>query len=174
MAAASGDANELHPARITAAYPGFPDQRAALHVSGDAGIGMPVTWISEAHARIAPTYTYRFDQATPMLKALGVGAIHASEIPYVFGTLPKKASLSRKDMLWVGGLHTAWQVSERMQERWLSFATDETPDGGDTVHWPQYDTLQRATLIVSHDDSVVSDPYAERREAWGNKVMSFQ
>lgn len=153
---------------ITAAYPDFPTQKGAIQISGDAGIGMPVTWVAQAHASVAPTYVYRFDQATPLLKLSKIGATHASEIAYVFGTLPDRARLNRQQSLWFGGLTTARSVSQRMQDRWLSFAA-----ANHDPSWPEYDLADRATLIMNKRDIVAFDPLASRRIAWGMKPIGF-
>lgn len=155
-------------AQIVSAYPRWPSRRAAINVSSDAGIRMPVTWIAEAHSAIAPTFVYRFDQATPFLKLAGLGAIHASELAYVFGNVPRHPRLNKRQMVWLGGTRRARRVSERLQGHWLTFAARSNPN------WPLYTRDERQTLIVDGRDEVRADPDRRQRQAWGDEVTSFR
>lgn len=158
---------DIDPQRIYQAYPDFPGQRGAIQISSDAGIGMPVIWIAEAHARRAPTFAYRFDQATIALRAAGLGAVHASELPYVFGTVPGHPTLNRRQLVWLGARRSAQRVSDRMQAQWLHFAQQGRPT------WPAYSIKSRSTFVFDRADSLQRDPFAERREAWGSQPISF-
>lgn len=153
--------------RIRAAYPGYPRRSAAIHISSDAGIGMPVSWMADAHARVAPTHVYRFEHATPMLRLMGLGAMHASDIPYVFGTLPARQKLDRQDAIWLGGLGSAKRVSANMQSEWLHFARSGAP------RWPRYDSDRRATMVFGSHAELMFDPTETARSAWGSRVLRF-
>jgi len=155
-------------AQLASAYPAFPKQKGALQISSDAGIRMPVTWIAESHANVAPTHVYRFDQATPMLKLIGLGAIHASELAYVFGTIPKPGPLNRRQAIWLGGRTSARKVSQRVQSLWTAFANSGV------ASWPQYGPHDRETLIIAKRDRVECDPHRTQRLAWGDRVISFR
>ena len=158
--------------QITAAYKDYPKQKGAMEISRDAGFRMPSIWVAEAHSRFAPTFMYRFDTATPLMKLLGIGASHATELPYVFGNLPDK--VRNKDISFkLGGLREAHEISARMQAHWLAFACSSdpsTPDGA----WPHYDETTRATLIINTKDVVENDPEGEIRRAWGEEVIGFK
>lgn len=158
---------DIHPERILAAYPEFPKRSAALQVSSDAGIGMPVQWLAAAHARHADTFVYRFDQATPLMRLLRLGAVHASELPYVFGTIPRKVRLNRRQAMWLAGRRAATQVSDRMQGYWLDFINHTRPG------WQQFDAEQRATRIIGRRDRDADDPSKRQRTAWGDRVVQF-
>ncbi len=166
--------------RITGAYPGYPRRRAPAEISRDAGFRMPSIWLAEAHSRFAPTWMYRFDHATPLLRVTGIGATHAAELAYVFGSF---APWGRDLVFRLGGRAEAEQVSRRMQARWLAFAHGRAPDvpapeaseaGSAAVEWPVYDESNRSTLIIDRDDAVVLDPDAEIREAWGPEILAFR
>ena len=49
--------------RITAAYPGYPDEAACIRLGGDFAFGTAAWQIAEAHSLHAPTYRYRYDYA---------------------------------------------------------------------------------------------------------------
>ncbi|GLK17384.1 carboxylesterase/lipase family protein [Herbiconiux flava] len=163
--------------RIEAAYPRFPHHRTPAELSRDAGFRMPGIWLASAHSRVAPTWMYRFDHSTPALSLLGIGATHGAEIAYVFGTL----GIGRRDPSFrLGGLAEARHLSEAVQRRWLSFASEGEPAGLSTLEagdpapaWPRYDEERRATLLFDHGERVADDPDAAIREAWGDATISF-
>ncbi|MDH6531960.1 para-nitrobenzyl esterase [Aurantimicrobium minutum] len=166
-------------ADIIAAYPEFPKQKGAMEISRDAGFRMPSIWVAEAHSRVAPTWMYRFDQAPPLMKLLGIGASHATELPYVFGTLPDKLSEKKALQFRLGGLKEAKEISRRIMARWLSFARTTNPvttdtDTGLELSWPGYDEHTRTTLIINGTDTIENDPDGEIRKAWGEEILGFK
>ena len=165
---AEGYASANAISRVRAAYPEFPAERAAMQISTDAGIRMPAVWLASAHSAVAATYMYRFDHSTPVLKALGYGAAHATELPYVFGTIDTVRRFPGAGLMWLGGLSQARDVSREIRRRWLKFAD------GDLKDWPAYDTEKRSTQIFDRGVSSVSDPGATTRNAWGDAPISFR
>ncbi|QBJ96619.1 carboxylesterase/lipase family protein [Rhodococcus sp. ABRD24] len=158
-------------ARIESAYSGLATKSDAMGLTRDFGFRLPTLWIVEAHSQYAPTWLYRFDYATPMLKALKIGATHATELPYVFGNIahgPKEITYK------LGGLSTGRKVSARMQQRWLAFAKYAVPVGLDgEPQWDAYNRENRATLVIDKHDTVVRDLDGPLREAWGEQVIAF-
>jgi para-nitrobenzyl esterase len=171
IAADHPDASHEKLAEIISSYPDISKSKAALAISRDAGFRMPSLWIAEAHSRHSPTWLYRFDQATPMLKAARVGATHATDLPYVFGNF---GTINFDPTFWLGGRKTAMEISGRIQRRWLAFATHGVPAAIDgSKHWPPYEETKRLTLVIDSTDVVSSDPDRELRETWGDRVMGF-
>lgn len=172
--ALADDRPDLEPeliAGIVAAYPDITKSSGAMALSRDAGFRMPVVWVAEAHSAHSPTWVYRFDHATPILRAARIGAGHATELPYVFGNF---GTLGRDPTFWLGGRKTASEISGRMQRRWLAFVHHGVPAALDgSAHWPPYEESQRLTLMLDAHDAVVPDPDGEMREAWGSQVMGF-
>jgi para-nitrobenzyl esterase len=151
--------------RILAAYPGLPLSRG-VRVATDIAFRMPALWVAAGHAAIAPTYLYRFDFAPPLLRLTGVGAAHATELPYVWGEF---RGVPRDPSFLLGGRRPARAVSKRMRGRWTAFAHDGVPGAG----WPAYDTDGRASLVIGREDRVVADLDAALRAGWGEQVLSF-
>ncbi|ARJ04787.1 carboxylic ester hydrolase [Cnuibacter physcomitrellae] len=162
-----GDAAE----RIEGAYPHYPRRRTPSELSRDAGFRMPSIWLATAHSRVAPTRMYRFDHATPMLKLLGIGATHGAELAYVWGNF----EVAPKDPTFrLGGRKEAHRLSESIRHRWTAFASSGTPSAGEGApEWPLYDESTRSTLIFDRGETVVDDPDAEVRSAWGDEVIGF-
>ncbi len=172
--AVAADHPEMPPERIaeiTSAYPDLSTTRGALAMSTDAAFRMPSHWVADAHSRHTRTWMYRFDQATPMLKAARVGAGHATELPYVFGNF---GTLNHDPTFWLGGRKTAMEVSGRVMRRWLAFAEHGVPAALDgSKHWPPYREATRTTLLIDDTDRVVDDPDHNLYSAWGDQVVGF-
>ncbi|QBJ97864.1 carboxylesterase/lipase family protein [Rhodococcus sp. ABRD24] len=161
----------LRLAEIVAAYPDSTKPRGALAISRDAAFRMPALWVADGHSRHSPTWMYRFDHATPILKAARVGAGHATELPYVFGNF---GTLNVDPTFWLGGRKAAVDVSGRMQRRWLAFTRYAVPAALDgSKHWAPYTEESRSTLLIDSRDRLVADPDQALRVAWGDEVMGF-
>ena len=146
---------------ILKAYPAATDAEAlesAAALASDQFIGYTTwKWI-EAHRQTgrAPVYRYIFDRTIPIepdriangmpVTARDIGARHAGEIEYVFGTLVP--SLPK----------VPWEASDRrlsdaMTTYWSNFARAGDPNGGGLPAWPRYDRGQR----VLHLDETIRD-----------------
>lgn len=158
-------------AQVGSAYAGLSTKSKGLGVARDVGFRMPTVWLVEGHSAVAPVYLYRFDWATPMLKLLGIGATHATDVPYLWGNLiagPKDITFK------LGGLRAGKTISAHMQERWLSFVASGTPEGlPGEPEWAPYTAETRATLVIDKQDRLVDDLDGDLRTAWGNEVLSF-
>ncbi|OAK53714.1 carboxylesterase/lipase family protein [Rhodococcoides kyotonense] len=158
-------------AEIMSAYPDRSKPAGALAMSRDAGFRMPSLWIADAHSRHAPVWMYRFDHATPMLRAARIGAGHATELPYVFGNF---GTLNRDPTFWLGGRKSATAVSARIMKRWVAFARHGVPATLDGAkHWAPYTEPTWSTLVIDSQDQLVDDPDSAMRAAWGDKVLGF-
>ncbi|WP_063039282.1 carboxylesterase/lipase family protein [Nocardia grenadensis] len=158
-------------AEITAVYPDLAKPRGALAMSTDAAFRMPALWVADGHAQHSRTWMYRFDHATPMLRAARVGAGHATELPYVFGNF---GTFDHDPTFWLGGRKQAAEVSGRMMRRWLAFAAHGVPAALDgSKHWPPYHPESRDTLLIDSIDRVVPDPEGDLLTAWGERAVGF-
>ncbi|GAA2446241.1 carboxylesterase/lipase family protein [Agromyces soli] len=171
MAAERPDAELPSRAQVLDAYEGVRHRALGLGIARDIGFRMPTVWAAEGHARIAPVHLYRFDRTTPMLELLGIGATHASELPYLWGELDG----GRKDPTFLlGGRRRGREVSRRMQERWTAFAHGRSPDAAGAPDWSRYDAEGRATLVIDAEDRIVPDLDGELRRGWGDEVLAFR
>jgi para-nitrobenzyl esterase len=176
-------------AQVGSAYVGMRLKAKGLGVARDLGFRMPTVWLAEGHSQVSAVYLYRFDWATPMLRLLGIGATHATELPYLWGNLisgPKDITFK------LGGLSTGRQLSRRMQARWRAFIAGHEPNTDSSVPWPAYHpataeqpaeteragadraaATTRATLVIDATDHLEYDLDRELRLAWGDEVLSF-
>jgi para-nitrobenzyl esterase len=140
--------------RLLAAY-----SQNLVNIGGDHAFFWPAIGIAQGHAAIAPTWMYRYDYASRLLRLTGFGATHASELIPMFGELDSTAA---RIMTVLGGRASLRAVSDRMQNHWLHFARHGTP----AADWPTYDPGRRQTLIIDQTDRLEDDPRAGRRRAW--------
>ncbi|MGV7570897.1 carboxylesterase family protein [Mycobacterium kansasii] len=141
--------------RALAHYPDYPGAAALTRLAADCFFVRPTVGVAEAHARHAPTYLYRLDYAPVLLRLIGMGAIHATDVPMVFGCdMPAIQALT---IIGRGGYRA---MSERIQDSWAQFAYDGTPG------WPAYDADQ-AVFVFDHPDSrVVPRLHSATWRAW--------
>ena len=145
--------------RILAAYPHYPHPDACVQFGGDMIFNTAAWQIAEAHAKLAPTYVYRYDFAPRTLHWTGLGATHATELLAVFGIYR-----SRVGAVLTAGVdqRAAVKVSHQVQTRWHEFASTGVP--GDD--WPVYNSIDRPVLVFDRHTHVEYDPHPHRREAW--------
>ncbi len=149
----------------------YRGKRRGTSIASDVGFRMPSVWFAEGHCRVAPVYLYRFDYSTPIMKLLLVGAAHATELPYVWGTLgaPKDVTLK------LGGARPAKALSKRIRTRWTNFAATAKPAGpAGEPDWTPYQEADRACLVMDRTDRLVYDADARIRAAWGSDVLHFR
>jgi len=108
-----------------------------------------------------PTYVYQFDRGIPDHPE--IGAVHASEVPYVFGALgqqrPMRLNYQAAD----------YAISKAMQEYWTNFAKTGNPDSKGLPAWPPYQPDTRRILQFTDNGPVAGsnlrgaqcDVYAE-------------
>ncbi len=79
-------------------------------------------------------WLYHFTRISPGARHLRIGATHAVELPYVFGTLADarpRAFYDRRDRA----------LSDQMMRYWVAFASSGNPNAGeDLPAWPEYRT----------------------------------
>ena len=112
--------------------------------------------IRHAEARAAgggTTWAYRFDRPSPADNG-GLGAAHAVEIPYVFGTahLPSARPLA--------GDTPSADVVATAHGVWVAFVRDGDPG------WAPYTAETRTTGVLTEQLTVVDDPDGAERAAW--------
>ncbi len=156
--------------QVSGAYRGRSSAKS-MGISRDLAFRMPALWIAEAHSRRAPVHLYRYDWATPLFRVLGIGATHATELPYVWGN-PASTKLDISYRL--GGRKTGAKVRRRMQQRWLGFAAGGDPVADSPALWQPYTTDGQHSLLIGAEDTAVTELDRNLLRAWGSDVLSFR
>ena len=115
--------------------------------------------VAEAQSAHAPTYMYLFTWQSPNGR---LGACHAIELPFVFGTFD--APLARLS----GDAPEARALSEKVQDAWLSFAKTGKPEAAGLPEWPAYNTARRATMVLGATCEVEDGPMEDIRRLWAD------
>ncbi len=154
-------------------YPAGSDAEAVRSAGDLAGDMFIITstwkWI-EAHLATggAPVYRYEFDRAVPVAygtmingsvaTAADVGAVHASEISYVFGALGamREVSWEPADL----------RLSDAMGTYWTNFAKTGDPSGRGLPEWPRYDAAGRQVMHLGAELRASPETHRDRMEFW--------
>ena len=130
-------------------------------IESDRSFRIPGIRIAEAQASHQPqTFSYLFTWKSPAARGL-LGACHALELPFVFGTLGAP-TMDR----FAGTGPDADQLSNTMMDAWLSFARSGDPSCDALPSWDGYDTGRRATMIFDRQCELVDAPHDTERAAW--------
>ena len=131
-----------------ALYPAATYRESILATTRDALYGWTVR-APRARARPRrgqPSYLYLFDHGYPAMDEAGLHAFHASELPYMFGTLDRTGPLWPR----IPDTRRETALSDAMVGYWTSFAATGVPDGA-----------RRARLAAASQDVAIG--YALRR-----------
>ena len=157
-----------HADAILKAYPAGSDAEAlesAAALTSDLFIGY-ATWkwieMQAQHGR-APVYGYSFDRDIPLPKdhkvngvpvsSKDIGARHAGEIEYVFGTLDSLPAVPWED--------ADRRLSDLMMTYWTNFARTGDPGGPGLPAWPRYSPQDGPSVL--HLDAASAARVDERR-----------
>ncbi|MFM8303747.1 MAG: carboxylesterase/lipase family protein, partial [Actinomycetota bacterium] len=134
---------QVDPARILAAYdddrPGRSPAEVWEAARTDAVLRVPALRVADAQRRAGgEARVYRFDWEAP-----GIGAAHAVDVPFVFGTFDRDG--------WgdaVGADARAELLSRHVRTAWCAFAATGDPAHDGIPGWPGHDPATRPTLLL--------------------------
>jgi para-nitrobenzyl esterase len=130
-------------------------------IESDRTMRIPAMRLAELQQRHQPrTYAYLFTWRSPFLGGV-LGACHALELPFVFGTL--EHPLLRG---FAGAGAEASALAERIQDAWIAFARRGDPSHPGLGTWPAYDRTRRATMILGRECRVEDAPREAERAVW--------
>jgi len=117
-------------------YPSTDMQESILATTRDALYGWTAERLVRKQTAIGePSYLYLFDHPYPAADEAGLHAFHASELPFVFGTM------DRTGPHWPKIPETAEEtrLSDAMIGYWTSFARNGKPTAAGEPEWPAFD-----------------------------------
>jgi para-nitrobenzyl esterase len=93
------------------------------------------------------------------------GAMHALELPFVFGLLGNRA---------VGVFPKRTEITEalsnNMMDCWINFARSGNPNHGNIPKLPAYESDNRFTIVFDKEIAIEKDPFGRERAAW-DRIM---
>ena len=112
-------------------------------IESDRTFRYPAMRLAElSSARQPRTFAYLFTWRSPFAGGT-LGACHALELPFVFGTLGHPLLRG-----FTGSGPEAAALAERIQDAWIAFARAGNPSHPALPEWPGYDPKRRATMIL--------------------------
>lgn len=125
-------------------------------IQTDRVFRMPAIRLAETqHRRGQPVYNYLFTWPSPLFDGL-LGACHALELGFLFGTYEEKFS---------GSGPAADALAKNIQDAWLAFAHTGDPSCESLGTWPTYGD-SRETMILGEECTLEQAPYDEERRTW--------
>jgi para-nitrobenzyl esterase len=112
------------------------------------------------HTQQRNTFAYLFTWPSPFMEG-ALGACHAVDLPFVFGTLGNPAMA-----LFAGKGPEEEALSAQVQDAWIAFARTGNPAHPGLPDWPAYDAVRRATMLLGRDCRVEHTPFEEERHFW--------
>lgn len=130
-------------------YPGVHDEALmARQASRDLIFTLPVRWIADRHAKLAPTWRYYFDYtAVRNRPRFPMGVPHGAEIPYFLDT--GDMFEGTKDIFTAADREFARQASDY----WFAFARSGKP----APDWPDHRHRQDRTMVFGNEIAVQSN-----------------
>jgi para-nitrobenzyl esterase len=123
---------------------------------------VPADRLAEAQAaHQRQVFMYRFDWRSPAANG-ALGACHALELPFVFGT-------QRLVPAFAGKGPDADALATKVVDAWLAFARSGDPST-DALHWPPFDAERRSTMILDRECRVEERPQEAERRCWDGVI----
>jgi para-nitrobenzyl esterase len=118
-----------------ARYPSSHIEESMLATTRDAMYGWTAERLVLKQTTVgAPSFLYYFDHGYPAAEAMGLHAFHASELPFMFGTIA--GTPSRWPAIPATPVET--DLSDAMVSYWATFARDGTPSAPGQPQWKPY------------------------------------
>jgi len=167
-------APDADPARLMALYPlsqyGKP-RYAYAQMFTDRALGCPTYEGMEAVAARQPqTYYYRFDYDRFRFGQT-IGAIHAMELPFVFGNLDRKPI----NLLYntPARVAEAQPLARIIQGYWINFAKTGNPNSEGLPAWPRFRLDDTKVQVLDVNVTTETPALADRCQLWADYGQSY-
>ncbi|MBZ9650307.1 carboxylesterase family protein [Sphingobium sp. 3R8] len=124
-------------------------------IGADRAMVEPARFVADSVTRHgAPAWAYRFSYVADSMKSRVPGAVHASEVPYIMGTVDAK----------YGGATTGQDraASALMHRYWVNFARTGDPNGGGLPTWQAYSPKTDALMELTREGRAQPGPDPRR------------
>jgi para-nitrobenzyl esterase len=161
---------ESEVAELVATFRRSRESRGLPHANNDlfdalttaSMFRMPAIRLAEAQREHQPkTFVYEFEWRSPAWRG-AMGACHALELPFVFGTIGK--AMERL----TGTGAELDELSGKMMDAWLAFARSGDPSCEAVGEWPAYESETRPTMIFDAKTRLEMGPFEEERGSWAS------
>ena len=156
------DHPEANRSAITALYPDYPGKRAFQEIGKELFFHLPSIEIADRLSKTGKVYMHHFDYAFPVLKLIGMGAVHCTNSALTAGV--ELQGLAKLLGLFSG--KTGKAVAERIHHYWCSFIVSGDPNGAGEPIWPEYGK-EKNTLFIDARCHVEKAPFSKEQQAYG-------
>ena len=133
----------------------------ALAISTDHTFRIPAIRMAEARASHGgETWMYEFDWKSKAFNG-SLGACHALEIPFTFGTL----GVNGTDVF-LGTSELPHELEDLMHKSWAAFIATGNPTTQRLPKWPTYTPASRTVMRFADDTNLTHDPWPSARKSW--------
>jgi para-nitrobenzyl esterase len=158
-----------HPVEVVETY---RNERAArgetltphdlwIAIGTDLVFRWPSLRLAAAHHRWgSATFVYLFTWESPVFDGI-LGASHALEIPFVFGTAANPVVAA-----YCGDGPDSQALSQHMLDAWAAFAWTGDPSHPHIGGWPAWDGHRRSTMVFGRRSAVVDGPRDQELAVW--------
>ena len=131
----------------------------------DAMFRIPVMRFLELQSKFQPNvYCYLFKWKSHW-KDGKVGAYHALENPFIWGTLSEV-----EGQFMVRKTDETMHLSLIMMDYWINFAKNGDPNHPKAPKWLKYNSKTRSTMVFDKNTKVVDDPMKKTRQIWDGVI----
>jgi para-nitrobenzyl esterase len=154
-----------HGARAVALYrevlgAELPPWKIYSAIESDRTFRVPALRLAEAQSKYNPnTFMYLFDYASPLFDG-EMGACHALEIPFVFGSMHTQFART-----FAGDNAIGAELSDRMLKSWTGFARQGVVSH-ETLAWERYEISARRSLRLGARTQLERDPFRALQAFW--------
>ncbi|MBN8806623.1 MAG: carboxylesterase family protein [Sphingomonas sp.] len=121
-------------------YPAADYTQSIIAATRDALYGWTAERLVRKQTALGqPSYLYLFDHGYPAMDEAGLHSFHASELPYVFGTIDRTPPLWPK----IPADANERALSDAMLDYWASFAMTGRPLAANAPAWPAFGQAMR-------------------------------
>lgn len=136
-------------------YPASTMQESILAGTRDAIYGWTAERLVKKQAAVGqPAFLYLFDHGFPAADNAGLHAFHASEAPFVFGTLDRTPAQWPKD----SPTGAEAKLSDAMTDYWASFVRTGVPKAADAPAWPDF-SAGGGLLVIQAEPKAYTDVF---------------
>ncbi len=151
-------------------YPRSSNAEIVYMAATDRGYFLDSTIMASLRAEqsAAKTYYYSFDWETPV-DGGRFFAPHAVEIPFVFDSLAKGATIAGPVTL------ASQRLADQVSALWANMARNGVPTAPGVPAWTPYNTQNRPTMMINTVSRIENDPRGEQRKtmlAFGSQQNS--
>ncbi|MBQ8996013.1 MAG: carboxylesterase family protein, partial [Oscillospiraceae bacterium] len=156
------DHPQLDRKRIIALYSGKKELKIWQEIGKEVFFHLPSIELADHLAKHSTVYVHHFDYVYPMLKLLGLGAVHCTNSTLTSGGEPE--GLIKFLGLFSG--EKGAKMQEYIHGYWCNFISSGDPNGDGMPEWPEYGESKN-TLFLDIPCHVEQDPFGFIRDAYG-------